>query len=78
MVNTYELAARSNKVDKLIAALDAEFGCATTERHMQDDAAKGAYVTAAAIRRTGINPPSQLTMDLLVVRIRERGKIAAQ
>lgn len=79
-MNQYEMAARSNKVDKLIAALDVECGQRCTEADLHA-AVNGLPMMRSmfvrAVERAGINPPSQTTIDLLVVRIRERDKIAS-
>ncbi len=72
MPNPYELLKRGEKVDKLIDKLDEIYAQPVNERHMQDDARSGAHLLAQAVRESGIKPPSQLTIDALIERIRER------
>ncbi len=76
MPNLYETLGRRMKVDKLLDALDRLYAQPVNERHMQDDAAKGAHLLAQAVRESGIKPPSQATISALVERIRERDATA--
>ena len=71
MANPYEQAARERKVTRLVDALDAHLGRPCTRQDLLT------FSTAVPsmdqiLRKSGVKPPSQLTVDALVARIEAR------